>query len=104
MVVHDSRTGIAMPTDAKVEMEDFYTLVEGIEPMLAGRDPRLVGAVLADLLSTWLAAHLVLDNDQIARTQTDAMREELIAEHIQLVRKLVPENEKAVLKRKETKH
>lgn len=53
-----------------------------IKPLLAGHHPRVQSAVLADLLAMWLAGHL-----------DHAVREEVLAEHIELVRKLVPVNE-----------
>ena len=37
--------------------EAFVDMVERIKPILAGNDPGVQGAVLAELLSLWLAGH-----------------------------------------------
>ena len=55
-------------------------IVERIRPILAGHHPAVQGAVVADLLAIWLAGH-----------QAD-LREALLENHIDKVRKLVPPN------------
>jgi hypothetical protein len=55
-----------------------------IRPLLAGHTPQVQGAVLADLVSVFIAGH------------HPAMREEVLAMHLDLVRKLVPETEKEI--------
>jgi hypothetical protein len=67
-------------------------LVEAIRPILADKPPQIQGAVLADLLSMWLAGHGPGGGDAAAQ-----MRELLLAEHVELVRKLVPLNEAHLL-------
>jgi hypothetical protein len=52
-----------------------------IQPMLKGRSPEVQGAVLADLLSIFLAGH------------APQLREEILTLHIDMVRKLIPESE-----------
>ena len=54
-----------------------------IQPLLKGRAPQVQSAVLADLLSLWLAGHW-----------PPAAREELFDDFVKLVRDLVPESEK----------
>jgi hypothetical protein len=54
-----------------------------IQPLLKGRPPNVQAGVLADLLSIWLAGHWPPE-----------AREELLADFVELVRKLVPESEK----------
>jgi hypothetical protein len=56
-------------------------IVEQIKPLLAGQEPNVQGAVLADLLAMWLAGH------------APQMREELFAFHVEQVRELVGVNE-----------
>lgn len=68
--------------------EDVMPLVEIIKPLLAGWPPQIQGAVLADLLATWLAGHHISGDAELTR----AMRAELLAEHCQLVWELVPLN------------
>jgi hypothetical protein len=65
------------------------TLVNRIRPILHGHDPGIQSAVLADLLAMWLAGHIGADRH--------GMREHLLAEHIKLVRDLIPPNEKMIL-------
>lgn len=55
-----------------------------IRPLLAGHPPQIQGAVLADLVSVFIAGH------------HPAFREELLAMHLDTVRKLVPETEKEI--------
>jgi hypothetical protein len=55
-----------------------------IQPLLKGREPQLQGAVLADLLSIWLAGH------------APQLREEILALHINSVRALIPVHEKQI--------
>jgi hypothetical protein len=52
-----------------------------IKPLLAGKGADVQGAVLADLLSIWLAGHPA------------EMREEILAMHIEYVCQLVPASE-----------
>jgi hypothetical protein len=54
-----------------------------LQPMLKGRPPNVQSAVLADLLSIWLAGHW-----------PPQAREELLADFVKLVRDIVPETEK----------
>ena len=63
-------------------------LIERIRPILAGQPPPVQGAVLADLLATWLAGHI----DRTSNQHTDALREELLTHHLATVRALVPVN------------
>lgn len=56
-------------------------IAERVKPELAGKHPAIQGAVLADLLATWLAGH------------PSEVREELLQVHLANVRTLVPVNE-----------
>jgi hypothetical protein len=66
-------------TDASEAMK----LSRRIQPLLRGHKPEVQSAVLADLLSIWLAGHWPPD-----------LREQLLAHHVTLVRELVPVTEK----------
>jgi hypothetical protein len=57
-----------------------------IKPLLAGKDPSVQGAVLAELLSLWLAGHPSL------------AREALIETHVDHVRLLIPLSEKILFR------
>lgn len=61
-----------------------------IRPLLAHRNPMIQSAVLADLLATWLAGY-------VANEDADALREQLLANHIELVKALIKPNEMALL-------
>jgi len=65
-------------------------LVERIGPILAGKNPSVQGAVLADLVATWVAGHVIRGD----RTTTDEMRAKIIECHIQAVREFIPLNAK----------
>lgn len=56
-----------------------------IAPLLAGRDPGVQGAILADLLTTWLLGH-----------HPPAIREMMLEVHVDAVRALVQLNERTV--------
>jgi hypothetical protein len=58
-----------------------------IKPLLAGKDPRVQGAVLTELLSIWLAGHVVKGDLE----QTRQLRAELLVNHCELVCELVKE-------------
>jgi CRP-like cAMP-binding protein len=64
-----------------------------IQKLLRGLGPKIQGAVLADLLSLWLAGHFVARKP----AQTSELREALLIEHITTVRKLVSESEKEII-------
>ena len=55
-----------------------------IRPLLAGQQPHIHGALLADLVSVFIAGH------------HPAEREEELTRLIELVRQLVPETEKEI--------
>lgn len=78
-----------------IDTRTFDHLVDRIRPILAGHDPAIQSAVLADLLSMWLAGHFLADSgDDQAK-----FREELLANHMQLVRDLIPANEAMIVER-----
>ena len=57
-----------------------------IKPLLAGLAPEVIGAVLAELLATWVAGHIHLSNWE----RTADTRAAVLAEHVTLVEELVP--------------
>lgn len=62
--------------------------VELITPLLAGREPKIQGAILAGLLAIWLAGHHVKGDTDATRK----LRGEILAAHIVGVTELVPVN------------
>lgn len=78
---------------------EVSTIVDEIRPCLGGAAPEIAGAVLADLLATWLAAHLMLDDDsgEIRRAETNQMRASILAAHIGSVTELIMVNEAEIL-------
>lgn len=82
------------------QADEAKALVTEISGILHGRDPNIVGAALADLLSMLLAGHfLFTDDGGISRKPTDKLREDLLLAHLEAVRKLLPVNEKMILAR-----
>lgn len=59
---------------------EAFALASRVKPLLAGKHPAVQGAALAELLSLWLAGHPA------------EVREQLLENHIDTVRKLVPAN------------
>lgn len=74
---------------ARKTAAEVVRVVERIRPLLAGHQPEVQGAALADLLATWLAGHVVPSD----REATEALRERLLAPLLDTVRALVPVNE-----------
>ena len=62
-------------------------IVKTIMPLLAGKPPEIQGAVLADLLATFIAAH------------HPALRDEILKMHVDVVRNLIPHNEAEIFAR-----
>jgi hypothetical protein len=56
------------------------SLEDHVYPLLRGRHPAEQGAILAELLSLWLAGH------------PEEMREDLLTGHVEMVRKLTVAN------------
>jgi hemerythrin len=72
---------------------DVMTVVETSEQikfLLRGKAPMVQGAVLADLLATWLLDHIVEDD----KVETDRWRDRLLHLHIEHVRELVKASER----------
>jgi len=77
---------------ARKQIKEVVDAANRIRPVLFGRPPEIQGAILAELLSCWLAGHIT-DTPEY----TQALRDELLIEHIEAVRKLISVNEKAIL-------
>jgi hypothetical protein len=75
-----------------MDMHEAIQIIDAIRPLLAGKEPAIQGAALADLLATWLAGHFA---DTPAATSQ--LRAQLLKEHITVVRELIPENERELL-------
>lgn len=67
---------------------EIHELTSRIHPMLAGRDPAVVGAVLADCVALLIAGHVYVGEPDATAT----LRGELLAAHIKAVRDLIPIN------------
>jgi hypothetical protein len=70
------------------DVDQVHDLLREIGYLLTGRPPEVQGAVLADLLATWLAGHV----DRKSHGRTKQTRKLLLEMHLEAVRKLVPEN------------
>jgi hypothetical protein len=66
--------------------DDVMRLSMTIRPLLAGHPPELTGAVLGDLVSLFIAGH------------HPQLRGMVFDQHIELVRKLIPESEKEIIR------
>lgn len=66
-----------------------------ISPLLAGRDPEVVGATLAQLMAYLLAGHFAR-----TRKATDQLREDLLDQWIETLFKLIPPTEAELLERR----
>jgi hypothetical protein len=68
------------------EAEQVDRLVLRLVKELAGREPQMQGLILADLLATWLAGHIVKGRP----AATEALRMDLLRHHVETVRRLIP--------------
>jgi hypothetical protein len=75
-------------TRHRKETYETRAIVDACKPLLAGHDPAVQGAVLADLTAMWLAGHMGEDSEEL--------RELLLSGFVELVRKLVPINEERI--------
>ena len=71
--------------------EEVLAVTERIKPILANHHPTLQGAVLAELLSIWIAGHVADTSANSAK-----LRREMLKMHVEQVRKLIPENAKII--------
>jgi hypothetical protein len=67
-------------------------VVELIKPILAGREPIVQGAVLADLLAIWLAGHQVEGDAEATRK----LRGDILATHLLMVEELTAVNARII--------
>jgi hypothetical protein len=75
-----------------------------IQELLHGLGSRTQGAILADLVSLWIAGHIDLSelgNAPDNRPHTAAVRHEILTEWMALVVTLLPESESEVLRQAE---
>jgi hypothetical protein len=73
-----------------------------IERTLHGLPPDETGAILAHLLSLWLAGHVVAEElHQSDRPETTTMRNTLLLAHVTAVRAMLPMAEQRVLTQKD---
>jgi hypothetical protein len=80
----------AKATVAAQVSEEVFLIVQDIRPILAGRAPQVQGAVLAELLSLWLASHWLPGE----KDRTEELRASLLTTYCALVRKLTEINAK----------
>ena len=73
---------------AAEQVDKVKMLTDRISPILHGHNPEIQGAVLAELLATWLAGHAVPGD----RMQTILLRGRLFHEHMKIVRDLTKLN------------
>jgi hypothetical protein len=67
-------------------------ICQEIYPELHGQGSEVIGAVLGELVSKWLAGHVVIGS----RDDTEKRREEILAMWLEMVRALVPLQESEI--------
>lgn len=76
-------------------------IVRLVRPLLGGHPPEIQSAVLADLLATWVAGHQgepeeFREVDSEPAAELAAFREQILQDHIELVRAMIPFNEQEI--------
>jgi hypothetical protein len=74
------------------DLNEVRRLEREISALLAGRPPQVQGATLATLLAKWLAGHIDFASD----VGTRQAREELLCDHLDVVRQLIAEKARAM--------
>lgn len=87
-----------------LDPDEFDDLNRQCRDVLAGHGPEVQGAVLADLLATYLAGHFVAEGEDDNPAQTADLREQLLQLHVAAVRTLIPVNEAIQRERRERRH
>lgn len=82
-----------MPSDADTRFVE--QAVGMIRPMLAGIDPELQGAILANLVAMWLAGHRQKGPDGRLIPATE-FRDDLLHQLVALVEQLIPFEDEAI--------
>jgi hypothetical protein len=67
------------------EADDVVALVRTLRPKFIGQPKEIQGAALADLVATWLAGYVRSDPKA-----TESYRKDILALHVETVRRLVP--------------
>lgn len=82
-------------TKAQAQKDTAVTMAisEVIQPLLHGQARQVQGGVLADLLSLWLAGHVIIGD----REATDELRHQLLDDLVATVWKLVPASEQEIM-------
>jgi hemerythrin len=68
------------------DADDVVALVAQLRPLLASKPSEIQGAALADLLSIWLAGHVIRGDHKA----TKRLRDKVLNIHIEIVRRLIP--------------
>jgi hypothetical protein len=72
------------------EATEAMELVAAIRPLLAGKSEHVQSAVLADLLASWLAGHVMLGDPK----ETRKVRKQMLKMHLVAVEALIDINYK----------
>jgi hypothetical protein len=74
--------------------------IKEITPLLYGLDPETTSAVLAQLVSIWIAGHVVfeINGTTVERAETEAARRKVFAYWTSLVDQLIPISERELLR------
>ena len=83
----------------KDDVQEIMNMVERIRMVLRGHSPDIQSAVIADLVSMFLAGHVVIDDRKIDHENTNTVRMEALRNITELAIKLIPTNEHAIIGR-----
>jgi hypothetical protein len=76
-------------TEAESDSIEVNSIVRSIAPLLVGRDPWIIGGVMADLVAIWIVSHRTDDP-----SDEDDLHQRLLRKHIELVEGLMGINKK----------
>lgn len=79
---------------ASQKTDDVIATTAKISPLLSGKHPDVVGAILADLVSMWLAGHQ--PRPGVPREKALEARKVILDTWMQLVDRMMPINERLV--------
>jgi len=77
--------------NARRDAKKVLAVGDKIAALLSGLGPEVQGAILAEMVSRWLAGHMVIDEPN--SVEVEKMRKDVLVEWLKLVFKMTPANE-----------
>jgi hypothetical protein len=77
--------------NARKDAKKVLVVADKIAALLSGLGPEVQGGILADMVSRWLAGHMLIDEP--GSVEVEKLRKEVLVNWLKLVFKMTPANE-----------